>query len=209
MKRILSLFLCFTLLAPIYGSATGIDNCETLFFTTEQLNKLKYVKGVWGDLEGSIYFRSWIDDEFAYKRFVNPTDYDAAVGKMHATEIYGNGLKQYQSFKAAQDYLRKIPKGEFKVTEQIMKDVHRVSMRGVYRIDEKILSWSQGVLGVAGPGKYKLYKNFGFSPFTRVPLKESQYQAVMANPLLKFIETPGSVKGTRKGLIVFPGVCSK
>lgn len=190
------------------------NDCNDLYTQSltpkESLEHKKLIstaKSNWKNLEPQIYWRNWIDDEILYKRFINPVFYESQRPHKHAMEMYKNIFKQYIAFKAGNNFLNSIPVGEFNLTTDLIKELHKVVMKGVYRVDEKFLDFIiPGNLFVAKAGEFKGHTNFGFNPLTRNPLTESQYQAIKDNPAIKFLELPLlSKKDARRGLMVFPG----
>lgn len=201
MQFIKYLILCLFISAFSYAA----ENCDYHYLSPEVQAKLEEIKSKWPDKEKELYFNSYIDSTFMYERFFNSKDLEAAskVGT-HPLDLYGNALKQYQSFKTGSTFLNKIPKGEFVLSEDLIKNLHKIVMEGVYRVDEKIAATLLPIF-VAKPGKYKTLKNFGFSPFTKHHLNEKQFQAIKDNPDLGFLEVPFVSKADhRVGFIVFP-----
>lgn len=190
--------------------------CDKHYLNTSVFSeRIEEYRQEWTKLQKN-YLKPWGDSEFEHKLFINPAHYEKIKKEMgaefDALRIYPNLLKQYHSHQRAQNFLNEMPNESFQLTTNLIQKIHQMVMKDVYRFDEKVLSklplanWI-----VQAPGVFKKLFNFGFSPLTKQPLTETQYQAIVDNPLLKFWELPKplSRKGARKGLIVFPRKAQK
>ncbi|MCB9092284.1 MAG: Fic family protein [Halobacteriovoraceae bacterium] len=196
-KFISYLFLFFSL---------GLFAADCNQYLQEEIARdLEKARRFWKINEPQIYYRRWIDDELAYKRFINPNTYNLLIETYHPLDMYKNSLKQYRAYKTGFETLMKIPQGQLELSTGMIQDLHRIIMKGVYRLDEKFLSHVPIINQfVVKAGKFKTFSNFGFHPL-KSPISEADYKQIIENPFLKFIEIPFlSSEDKRRGLILFP-----
>ncbi len=164
------------------------------------------VRGDWKDIEQEYEWRVWIDSTAEYQRFVNPPHLEAAGDLIHPTEVYPNALAQYRAMKAAGFYLDAVPVGKFSPNVEMVREVHRIAMKDVYTLREKLAyKLGGGIFNIVGPGKFKKIFNFGFSPLTKTPLTDAQVAMIREEGLIKFWSLMRVGQDRNYGLLLFPG----
>lgn len=147
----------------------------------------------------------WIEGEIDFLRFYSERSFKRGTeskGK-HGTEVWG--FENYKSYVEARDILNKIPVGKLDINRSLIVKIHEAGSKGI-----KKEAWLMGKLmpknmSVGNSTGYKVRQNVGGDPILH-PLKESQYEALKANPWIKkFIELPWplSRKDKRRGWIVY------
>jgi hypothetical protein len=195
------------ILAFAVSAGAGIvDRCSRLLKTEDYDAFVKEVSKDWSEIQEEYQWRVWIDSSADYQRFINPPDFAAKVGKVHPTEMYENGLKQYRAAKAGTDYLDAIPKGSFRPNVDLLKDLHKIVMKDVYSLAEKIgIAVTFGRLNLAGPGKFRRATNFGFPmPFLRKSLTDAEVANIRADGIVRFWSLFRRGPDRNFGLLVFP-----
>ena len=174
--------------------------------------------------EKDLEWNHYLDNELDFLRFVraeayyktviqkeNPNDWqDRSTHTMHGSEIYG--VANYKAFKEAWDLLERIPKGEFRLTTDLLMKVHTVSSKGITGFlktpwIEKLIP--DGYLPDR-PGVLKKRGSFGRDPLFS-PISDEQVAILRANPWLGtfrgqhgFLELPFFSKpNARRGIILY------
>lgn len=160
----------------------------------------------WEEMYEEYSWRVWIDSPADYARFINPPDLVANNGAIvHPTEIYKNGLAQFRAMKDASDYLAEIPRGHLKLSADLIRKVHQITMKDVYSFREKVAyKVGGGFFNISGPGKFKKFFNFGFSPLKN-PLSDAELTQIRTDSLIDFVQFFRSGENKNYGLLVFPG----
>jgi prophage maintenance system killer protein len=146
----------------------------------------------------------WLDTEIDFLRFYSNTSLKRGleIGK-HETEVWG--LQNYKAYVNARDHLNSIPIGRLDLSRSLIMRIHELGSEGLKkeaRLMGKIMPDNMSIGNTTG---FKVRQNVGGDPVSH-PLKESQYQALKANPWIKqFIELPYplSRKDKRRGWIVY------
>ncbi len=172
-------------------------------------SRLDEARAFWAEVEGVRKWSQWAEQPSEFLRFVRLRDYEANRSPLlHGVELYG--LENYRAWKRADRLLSNIPRGEFKPTLQLVKDVHRTALGGLEPALGRMNTLVPEGLTAAAGGRVKRFPAVSREHVWR-PLDEEAYGALVSNPWLGksgdrhgFVELPvGSGVGERRGWIVY------
>ncbi len=159
-------------------------------------------------MENALAWSKWIDDDLDFLRFIREETYNRRKLHQHGTEMYG--VKNYEAFKRASDYLNSIPVGQFRLTEEILQETHRRGSAGVSPILKAFRSVIPNGFVPDEGGVFKRRFSFGRDPlFT--PITDNVMHDLENNEWLgdigvdsRFIEFKWLSKpGRRRGIILY------
>ncbi|MCK5883637.1 MAG: Fic family protein [Bacteriovoracaceae bacterium] len=169
--------------------------------TGHEVRSIETMKKDWRKYEPKIYWKMWREDAH-YRRFINVHSVARAEGITHPVEMYGANV--YKAWKKADDYLTRIPKGEFKLDRDIIKEVNRITTVPLYAGSVKSKIFPDGY--VAKAGTFKKRTNYADAGIKTSALSEDVYQNLINNKNLSgFVEMPWSKEGKRVGMIKYAG----
>jgi len=158
---------------------------------------------------GGFKNESWIENELNFARFIRKATLLQNKNE-HPTEIYGE--ENYKAFRTADEYLKSIPTGEFKLNDEVLQNTHRKAAEGVVSVLRKFHLNDlipPGYLPTEA-GAFKKRTSFGRDPLF-YPISDKDVEALRSNPWLGdlggqhgFYELPFLSKpNARRGFIVY------
>ncbi|MBX2986507.1 MAG: Fic family protein [Bdellovibrionaceae bacterium] len=183
--------------------------CEAVFTEAPTalqllLQNTETIRQRYGKIQRQYEWQNWVENELNSLQFVRKADYLAQRLEKHATEIYG--LDQYHNYARARDFLNQIPRGDFRLTPELIQKLHSLAYDrgGMFGLGFLAGYFGKGT-SAARPTVFKKRNNYGEDPLKH-PLTEDQYLALKNNPWLKgFAELPFpfSRKDKRRGVILY------
>ncbi len=179
------------------GSSIPLDQLNR-----DATKKTKEIAERYSAISEKVEWASWIGNDLDYLTYASKSSIERGREKgIHPTEVYGFAF--YKNWMRAQDYLNRIPLGEFVPNIGLISELHKIVAEDLTKVAKFFDPLIADGFIMDSVGVKKRRMNFGGDPLIN-PLTEEQFQALKTNKWLDgFTELPWpfSREGSRRGII--------